>query len=462
MRCKWGTFVRALAFVAGVSGVFFWWKVYVFSNDARPEENDIKRMILTKENAQFLNIGRRINPKFAANKHRGTLHNSTHQKDVADAKIRDFGDFDMPTDARPDGDVSYNVHAFYYAWYGNPGQDGRYLHWNHKYLPHWEEKISAKYPTGKAHSPPDDIGSTFYPELGPYSSLDESITRSHMMQMQHAGIGVLALSWYPPGKADNEGQPVEAYIPTLFDIADQYSIKVCFHIEPYQERTAVSVREDLKYITEKYGGHPAFYRYNRDGKDLPLLYLYDSYLIPTEEWTKLLTQNGELTIRGTELDATMIGLMVERKHLRLSADAGFDGVYTYFAASGFSYGSTPKHWQEIARSAKQHNLMFIPSVGPGYNDLKVRPWNGANVRPRNNGEYYDESWRSAVSIPDLPIVSITSFNEWHEGTQIEPASAALKLGGFTYETYAPHNSYYYLDATRKWVTYFSKPSQPKR
>lgn len=27
---------------------------------------------------------------------------------------------------------NYNIHIFYYAWYGNPEHDGRYVHWNHQ------------------------------------------------------------------------------------------------------------------------------------------------------------------------------------------------------------------------------------------------------------------------------------------------------------------------------------------
>ena len=29
---------------------------------------------------------------------------------------------------------NYNLHAFYYPWYGNPETDGQYLHWNHPYI----------------------------------------------------------------------------------------------------------------------------------------------------------------------------------------------------------------------------------------------------------------------------------------------------------------------------------------
>lgn len=84
---------------------------------------------------------------------------------------------------------NYNVHIFYYPWYGNPKHDeGKWLHWNHGYLPHWNKDEARKWPIGR-HAPPDDIGSNFYPELGPYSSRDPKVMEEHMKQIRSSGIG---------------------------------------------------------------------------------------------------------------------------------------------------------------------------------------------------------------------------------------------------------------------------------
>lgn len=84
--------------------------------------------------------------------------------------------------------LNYYLHVFYYTWYGNPQFDGKYIHWNHPVLSHWDPGITKKYPKGK-HNPPDDIGSRFYPELGSYSSRDPSVIETHMKQMYSASIG---------------------------------------------------------------------------------------------------------------------------------------------------------------------------------------------------------------------------------------------------------------------------------
>ena len=103
--------------------------------------------------------------------------------------------------------------------------------------------------------------------------------------------------------------------------------------------------------------------------------------------------------------------------------------------------------------ARQHNLLFIPSVSPGYIDTRVRPWNTQATRSRRKGAYYDLNWRTFEEL-NLKVVSITSFNEWHEGTQIEPAKGGGKFTtdrNFTYLSYGPHSSDFYLLKTKDWI-----------
>ena len=192
----------------------------------------------------------------------------------------------------PKTGVSYNVHAFYYPWYGSRDVDGQWSHWNHETIPHWTSRVNEQYPK-KKHVPPEDIAAKFYPQLGPYSSTDKSVIREHMKQLVKAGIGVLSVSWYPPQtRDDNAVIFVDSLIPTILKIAQEYEEKVCFHIEPYQGRTASTVKRDIEYIINTYGDHPAFYRYR--GK--PLVYIYDSYHIEPDEWAELLTPSGSISV----------------------------------------------------------------------------------------------------------------------------------------------------------------------
>lgn len=351
------------------------------------------------------------------------------------------------------GPPNYCVHVFYYLWYGNTESDGNYYHWNHRHLPHWDPNVAARYPLGR-HVPPDDIGANFYPSLGPYSSKDPTVIEEHMRQLRQAGVGVICVSWYPPGVTDDEGPPggPDALVSLLLDVAHNFSIAVTFHIEPYKGRTPSTVRKDLEYIHERYSQHPALHKVrtaSHGDRPRPVVYLYDSYLSPASEWAELLSPSGSYTVRGTPLDVVAIGLLVEESHPNFITTGSFDGFYTYFASNTFTYGSNPAHWKALSAFAAKNELLFVPSVGPGYEDTRVRPWNGVNSKNREGGSYYDRMFDAAVHSAQATHISITSFNEWHEGTQIETARPK-SVPGFTYLDYSPHEPDFYLEKTRQF------------
>ena len=342
-----------------------------------------------------------------------------------------------------------NVHAFYYPWYGNPKKDGHYSHWNHMVLPHWDKEVDKIYKK-TSHEPPNDIASDFYPELGAYSSRDPHIINEHFSQLASARIGVIAVSYYPSGTADENGKPWDDMYSLLLDKAAENSMKVTFHIEPYKGRNAKTVRDDILHIVDTYGSHKGFYRYKITRyRQVPLFYVYDSYLTRQEDWAAVLQPDGPNTIRGTKYDSMVIGLLVEMPHSSYVSIGGFDGLYTYFASNGFTYGSRWDKWKEISTRSHEMNFLFIPSVGPGYIDTNIRPWNSENTRGRLAGGYYKSSWGSALEVKPK-IISITSFNEWHEGTQIEKAIPKSSHSR-KYFDYEPFGSDYYLKLTRNFI-----------
>ncbi|XP_061177404.1 glycoprotein endo-alpha-1,2-mannosidase-like [Saccostrea echinata] len=406
-----------------------------------PEKNQIeqKKQIIVNQIPPFLKVKQQMFEM--------ALDNAQKEEEVRNNLMS------PQTTSKPHPHINYNIHIFYYPWYGNPEHDGKYYHWNHPYLPHWEKAEAAKWPSGK-HVPPDDIGANYYPQLGPYSSSDPTVVEDHMKQIQLSGAGVLAVSWYPPNDADNEGKQPDKLTPLILDMADKYQLKVAFHIEPFKGRDHKTLKNNIKYIVDTYGKHPAFYRhYDRLKKKLlPVYYIYDSYLVKSSDWAELFSSSGSISIRNTEYDGIFLGLLVERQHKESIASAGFDGYYTYFATDGFTYGSSWKHWREIMKYARGRKMLFVPSVGPGYVDTRVRPWNGKNTRSRQDGQYYRLALQSALDV-NPSLVSITSFNEWHEGTQIETAVPKVTKN-FTYSDYGSGGPQFYLNLTRQCLSKF--------
>ncbi len=92
--------------------------------------------------------------------------------------------------------------------------------------------------------------------------------------------------------------------------------------------------------------------------------------------------------------------------------------------------------------AIQNKKAVHPLRRSGYIDERIRPENAINTQSRDNGKYYDDYWKKAIAV-EPSAIAITSFNEWHEGTQIEPAKP-YKTKGFTYLDYKPLADDYYL------------------
>ena len=370
------------------------------------------------------------------------------------------------------------VHAFFYLWYGTPEIDGQWQHWNHEVLPHWDTSVRDRYPSGGVrYLPPHDVHSPFYPMRGCYSSRDANVTRAQLRELLAAGVGVVVLSWSGrpdvPGTHDTQGVSTDNLILSVMDVAQQEGMEVALHLEPYHGRTAETVSADLAYIADRFGSHPALHRtgVGKEGygtaKSLPVVYVYDSYRISLRDWQAIFLPMRRASVRNTPRDVFAIGLWLEQHHGEELADAGFDGAYSYFASDGFTYGSSKLHWHRMAAVAASRNIIFVPSVGPGYDDSKIRPWNKAITKHRMGGRYYEDMWSAAVGA-GAPVVSITSYNEWGEGTQIEPAVPRTIAGAVStlpaairselnlaqaYESYEPNDAYFYLNRTAHWSAF---------
>jgi glycoprotein endo-alpha-1,2-mannosidase len=332
---------------------------------------------------------------------------------------------------------SEQVHIFYYPWYANPETDGYWSHWNHA--------ADSRDGDPPVYEPPEQLGMNFYPLTGLYSANSREDTRQNLELIKRAGADVVVTTWW--GADDFTGKAV----PLLLDVAEEVGLKVAFHLEPYRGRDGVRAayyRDAIVHLIDAFGDHPALYRDVTRG-NRPWFYIYDSYLVAPDDWQTVLTQGGNDTIRGTKYDAVCIGLFVKRSDYGVMHRAGFDGFYTYFATNGFTHGSTTKNWPKLAEYAREHGLLFIPSVGPGYDDTRIRPWNTANQRARDGGLYYDQMWQAALDA-NAEVVSITSYDEWHEGTQIAPATPKT-TPTYTYLDYQPQDPYYYIDRTAHWV-----------
>jgi hypothetical protein len=255
------------------------------------------------------------------------------------------------------------VSIFYYPWYGTPALDGGYTHWQQGY-----------------HLPPLDIASNFYPARGPYSSASRLVVGAQMREIRSARVGEVVSSWW------GWGSPEDRRLPLVVDSARRAGLTVAVQIEPYDGRTAKAVGEDIAHLREL---------------GVTRFYVYRPFEIDAADWAAL-----NPTLAGVQM-------LAQTANVSRAAQAGFDGVYTYDLVL---YG--PLSFQRLCARARALRLVCAPSVGPGY--VADRATGDPRVRPRRAGRTYDAYWRAAIAAR-AERVTITSYNEWHEGTQIEPA-----------------------------------------
>ena len=111
-------------------------------------------------------------------------------------------------------------------------------------------------------------------------------------------------------------------------------------------------------------------------------------------------------------------------------------------------------------AARQRRLLCSPSVAPGFDARRAGMAKLPVVAPAG-GLRYDDLWRAAFGA-GADVVSITSWNEWHEGTQIEPAKPyCFPSDGFcspgyegTYGRTGPAARTAYMDRTGEWAGEF--------
>jgi glycoprotein endo-alpha-1,2-mannosidase len=347
-----------------------------------------------------------------------------------------------------------NVHAFFYLWYGNPEADGKYVHWNHSLLPHWTEAVNNQHggikhfknhrfdvEAGEIHSP-------YTPYRGLYSSRNLSTVRDQLKEMYSHGIGVAVLSYIPShSSGDSQRITTDELVGQIIEMASSESamnvssnanvIKIALHLEPYENRTIDSIYNDIVAIKTNYFKYPSLFRINH----YPVMYFYDSYHISTSDWRTLFAR-----LKQAKISIYAIGLLFQPSDISSLSESGFQGMYSYFPVDQYTFGSTTSQWEEIRREAEAKGLEFFPSIGPGYQDDRIRPWNKLQTRHRDNGNYYVNYWNKVLSL-GTRYVSITSFNEFGEGTQIEACHAmgTLPRELKAVELYAYPNQY--LDLT---------------
>jgi hypothetical protein len=242
--------------------------------------------------------------------------------------------------------------------------------------------------------------------LTPYCSADRATVERHVREARGAGINALVQSWYGPAS-----NPTERNLALLLDVAQQSGLQAGVDFEvgsPYMP-TLQSLIDGLVHLIGVHAQHPAYLRY----KGRPVIFFWQQQRLSAAQWASIRAQ--------VDPDHSTIWIADSDNAMWLDV---FDGLHLYsitWAINTNPLYTATKMRKRVDQYVAERGVerYWIATAMPGYDDRHVEGRAHPYVYPRSP-DYYWSTWDAAIaSGPEMVI--ITSYNEWREGTMIEPS-----------------------------------------
>lgn len=232
-----------------------------------------------------------------------------------------------------------------------------------------------------------------------YTSHDPQAVARQIQQARGAGIDAFVVSWW------GAGNPTDDNLRILLDQARaaDFQIAVDFEVTSPFYRTRDDVVNSLRQLLQTHANHPAYLRVG--GK--PVVFFWRQVKYPVAVWQ---------VIRNA-IDPQKRSLWIS-EGVDTSYQSVFDGHHLYSIAwSGNVAGELSKYADRVRRYGS--DKIWVATTMPGYDDTRTNR-KDAFVRSRRGGEFYRETWRGAIATSPEWII-VNSWNEWVEGSMIEPS-----------------------------------------
>lgn len=243
----------------------------------------------------------------------------------------------------------------------------------------------------------------------PYVSRDRGVMGRHIDQAKAAGIDAFLVAWYGPSGESNQTEP---NLVALLDeaAARNFKIGILFETDsPFLGGTG-AITGALQHALSVHAAHSAFLRV--DGR--PVIFFWRPTLYGVDAWRTIRSQ------ADPGYSSIWISEGVNTAYL-----AVFDGHHLYsntWNPPADLTATNQKFANQVAAARSQQGAykFWVATVMPGYDDVRIR--GGGFARGREGGAYFERAWQAAMTSQANWIV-INSFNEWPEGTYIEPSQA---------------------------------------
>lgn len=286
------------------------------------------------------------------------------------------------------------------------------------------------------------------PALGRYDSADPSVAEAQIAAASANGVDFLTVDWWPSRtaqnanalsgflQADNIGDIDFALFYEVWDLG----FDAATESTPMLPDTIDRFVADMDLLATTFFDHPSYLRV--DGRPVVILYL--SRTMTGDVAGAIAAARARLMERG--IDVFFIGDEVFWRPLNPERMQLFDAITAYnLYASDMpqhaGYASETSLFADQIALYRQHGdasgRPIVPGVFPGYNDRGVRPVSDHYAIPRRWApdqpegtllrEMIDRVARPLLD-PRLPMLFVTSWNEWNEDTAIEPLREAIETG----------------------------------
>jgi len=272
------------------------------------------------------------------------------------------------------------------------------------------------------------------PKLGWYSSSDRKIAADHVHWAKQADLDFFLISWLSPD--GREGMNLkDSVLPELekaqFRFALLYETPLALGLPagkpidlaamlPDGAKAGDRLVEHFDHLAENYLKHKQYLRFK--GKAVVMVYLVRD-MVNAGLYLKAVRER--LGKRGVDLY-----LIADVVYWEAPDKLDWAFLKEHFqAVTGYNMYYRPKfleavqrQFQATDRAARKEGLRLIPNVMPGYDDTPLRGTERVTIN-RRRGQFYRDYWGVGSEFvgPNQPFLLVTSFNEWHEGTEVEPS-----------------------------------------
>jgi hypothetical protein len=288
--------------------------------------------------------------------------------------------------------------AHYMPWYEAKPQS---RHWG------WHWTMGVFDPEDASQGRPA-IASHYWPLIGPYDSGDPDVIEYHALLMKLAGIDGVVLDWY--GTADLfDYASIHRHASAFVDQAKKsgLQIAVCYEdrtiaklVEAGQLKSSERVehaKREIDWLRKNWFREPAYLKFG----DRPVLLSFGRDGLTDEEWQRV-------------LDAMPGPLLYLSEHSRRVPAAGaFDWPVPQAGTKAqAAFYRDAKGWSTSMAVA-------FPRFHDIYQQAKVhKSWGTIDD---NDGKTFVTTLEAALK-SGLPLVQICTWNDWGEGTAIEPSA----------------------------------------